>query len=121
MSDEARRHRVALLARRLRLIARRPELQANKQADRVARALPDDAPGYLPLLDAVQIIGASETDRMCGHAIRLLSRPKGAPPRSSTSSRCSAPTASAPSTTRFPLPGARRCFVTSPSAITSSS
>jgi hypothetical protein len=43
----------------------------------VARALPDDAPGYLPLLDAVQIIGSNETDRMGGYAVRLLTRPNG--------------------------------------------
>ena len=41
----------------------------------MARALPDDAPGYLPLLDAVQVVGSGETDRMCGYAIRLLSPP----------------------------------------------
>lgn len=69
-----REFRIALLARRYRLLARRPELLAAKRTDRLARALPDDAPGPLSLLDAMLVVGAGELDRMCGYAVRVLAR-----------------------------------------------
>ena len=69
-----RPYNVALLARRFHLIATRPEFRNELQADRVERALTDDAPGALPLRDAMLIIGASELDRMCGYAVAVMSR-----------------------------------------------
>jgi hypothetical protein len=44
------------------------------QAGRVAHALTHEPPGELHLLDAAQMIGASQLDRLCGYAVALLNR-----------------------------------------------
>jgi hypothetical protein len=70
-----RAYRIALLARRYALIARRPEFQTPNQPDRLQHALAAEPPGPLPLLDAAQAVGSTELDRLCGYAVALLRRP----------------------------------------------
>jgi hypothetical protein len=72
-SEQAAR-RVVQQARLFRLLARRLELSQPDRADRVARALPTDAPGPLPLLDAAAVASAGELDQLCGHAVRMLAK-----------------------------------------------
>jgi hypothetical protein len=69
--------RIVTLARFLATLARRPELCQSDRANRITRALPNDAPGPLPLLDATGVAGAGELDQICAAAVRILSR-KGA-------------------------------------------
>jgi hypothetical protein len=64
--------RIALLARRLTVLAQRPELLTADPDTCVAQALTDSAPGPLELLDAVLATSAGELDRMCAHAVRWL-------------------------------------------------
>ena len=64
-----------MYARRFALIATRPEFLAHDRADRASQALSAEPPGELHLLDAAQVIGASELDRLCGYAVAVLSRP----------------------------------------------
>jgi hypothetical protein len=66
--------RAAQQARLFRLLARRLELNQPDRAGRIARALPDDAPGPLPLLDAAAVAGAGELDQLCAAAVRLLAK-----------------------------------------------
>lgn len=72
-----RAYNIALLARRLHLIATRPEFRNEQQVDRLDRTLTEDAPGALSLPDAMLIIGASELDRMLGYAVAVMSRKGG--------------------------------------------
>jgi hypothetical protein len=59
-------------ARRLALLAPRPEFLLDRRM-RVERALADDVPpGPLHLLDAAMVIGASELDRLCGYAVATI-------------------------------------------------
>jgi hypothetical protein len=69
--------RIVTLARFLATLARRPELCQHDRADRIARALPQDAPGPLPLLDAAGVAGAGELDQLCAAAVRILGRKGG--------------------------------------------
>ena len=64
--------RIALLSRRLSVLARRPELLTADPDRRVDVALTDSPPGPLPVMDAVLAAGAGELDRMCAHAVRWL-------------------------------------------------
>jgi hypothetical protein len=66
--------RIVQQARLYRLLARRLELNQPDRAGRIARALPDDAPGPLPLLDAAAVASAGELDQLCAHAVRTLTK-----------------------------------------------
>jgi len=68
---------IALYARRFELIAARPEFLGHDQTARIAHALTYEPPGELHLLDAAQMIGSSELDRLCGYAVALLNRADG--------------------------------------------
>ena len=70
-----RAYLVALYTRRFALIAARPEFLRDDQQARATHALAEAPPGELPLLDAAQMIGSSELDRLCGYAVALLNSP----------------------------------------------
>jgi hypothetical protein len=65
---------IALYARRFALIAARPEFLQDHQPSRTTHALAQEPPGELHLLDAAQMIGSSELDRLCGYAVALVNQ-----------------------------------------------
>ena len=65
--------RIAGRARLFRLLSRRPELRSPDRETRIRYALIDNSYS-LPLFDAALVIGATDLDRLCGHAVKVLSR-----------------------------------------------
>src|SRR5437868_4076218 len=66
-----RADRIALLARRFRLLADRPDLLRRDPAEHVATATAPE-PVRLNLLDAVQVAGVGDLDRLCAAGVRRL-------------------------------------------------
>jgi len=64
--------RIALLARRYRLLAERPELLTASRAELIERMLA--AQVAIGEFDRTLILHASELDRLCAHAVRSLAR-----------------------------------------------
>jgi hypothetical protein len=70
MMDRA--YRIALLARRYRLLSERPQYLTSNRAELIERML--DAPVAVGDFDRSLILHASEVDRLCAHAVRSLAR-----------------------------------------------
>lgn len=69
-----REHRIALFARRFRLLAHREEFLRADPEERVAATRRSRRMIPLSLHDQVQVIGSGELDRVCAGAVRRLSK-----------------------------------------------
>lgn len=64
--------KVALLARRYRLLSERPELLTSDRAELIERILASPVP--IGEFDRSVILHANELDRLCAHAVRVLTQ-----------------------------------------------
>jgi hypothetical protein len=67
-----RAHRIAFLARRLRLLSERQEFLTSNRAELIERILSSPVP--VGELDRSLILHASELDRLCAHAVCVITR-----------------------------------------------